>query len=192
MTNYSESQAPQPSNTPQGNPNLLTSESLAQISQDLKRSVQNDLTGVQIETERLRSRSNFIIGMLIAFVMILGGVSVWLAIRVLSFEQEPQTSNINADLSETVLESKIEALEQDVKSLKKFDPSALTEEVQNNQEQLQKVVQQVKRLSTDIQSLNGSNGSSDIRSRQSNPAPEVQSQPSSSEPQPSAQPRVSP
>ncbi|QUY45475.1 hypothetical protein [Acaryochloris marina] len=192
MTNFSEPQAPQPGNIPQGNPNLLTHESLAQISQDLKRSVQNDLTGVQIETERLRSRSNFIIGMLIAFVMILGGVSAWLAIRVLSFEQEPQTSNINADLSETVIEPRIEALEQDVKSLKKFDSSTLTEEVQNNQEQLQKVVQQVKRLSTDIQNLNGSNGSSDIRNRQSNPTPEIQSQPSSSEPESSAQPKVSP
>lgn len=192
MTNYSEPQSSQPDNIPQGNPNLVTPESLAQMSQSLKQSLQTDLMGVKTETEQLRSRTNFIIGMLIAFVMILGGVSVWLAVRVLSFEQDPQTSKINEELSETVLSPRIEALEQEVKTLKKFDASSLTEEVQNNQEQIQKVVQQVKRLSTDIQALDGSNGSVDIRNRQPSPTPEAQSQPSSSEPEPSAQPKVSP
>lgn len=192
MTNYSESQAPDPSNIPQGNPNLLTPDSLAQISKDLQRSVQVDLLGIRAETEQLRNRSNFVIGMLIAFVLILGGMSVWLTIRMLTFEQEPKTSTINAELSQTELLPRIELLEQELKTLKKFDSSTLTEEIQSNQEQLQKVLQQVNRLSTDIQSLKGSNESSDVPSRKPDSNPESQSQPNSSEASPSSQPRVFP
>lgn len=187
MTSFSEAD-----NIPQENPNLMTPGSLAQISQDLQRSVQADLTGIRAETEQLRGRSNFVIGMLIAFVLIMTGVSAWLTIRILSFKQVPNTSNINTELSETELLPRLDTLEQELKTLKKFDSSTLTDEVQNNQEQLQKVVQQVKRLSGEMQALQGTNESPNATNGRTSPVPDVQPQPTPSEPAPSAQPKSLP
>lgn len=176
MTSFSGSQFPEPGNISQPSPNLLTPGSLAQISQDLQRSIRPEVAELRTEVEQLRRRFNFLTRMVTALALILSGVSIWLAIRTLSLEQSPKVSSVNAELSEIELTSRLETLEKDFKTLRKSNTTDLSTTVQNNEEQLQKVIQQVKRLSADMQTLQNAIEDPDPPLQRSTPVPEVQRQ----------------
>lgn len=153
MTHSPESHFPESGNIPQPSPSLMTPDSLAQIAQDLQRSVRPELIGIKAETEQLWRRMNILTGVMVAVGLILLGSSIWLTLRLLSLEQASPKTSINTELAETELLPRLETLEKDLKTLKQTDAPDLATAVENNEKQLQTVIWQVKRLTTDMQTL---------------------------------------
>lgn len=173
---FSESQYPQQEDIP------MSPGGMAQISEDIQRRLKPELDTVRAETELLRRRSNFLMGMVIAFALILSGISIFLAIRLLALEQTPQATSVNTEPSEVELIPRIEALEKDIKALNESDVQKLAKVVQNNEAQLEKVISQLQRLSIDMQTLQTSTEGQDQPTNQRTLSPTESNQTPTTEP----------